>query len=106
MKDLLKLKEIPTAVFAAADKIAIGAIDALKDEGLSVPDDISIIGYDDIELAKYITPKLTTVRQNRKEIGKTAVDLLVKQIDEKAKLKINKIIPVELIERDSCKKID
>ncbi|MBC2456547.1 LacI family transcriptional regulator [Clostridium beijerinckii] len=106
MKGLLKLKEIPTAVFASADKIAIGAIDALKEEGLSVPDDISIIGYDDIELARYITPKLTTIRQDRKEIGKTAVDLLVKQINEKAKLKINKIIPVQLIERDSCKKLD
>jgi LacI family transcriptional regulator len=106
MKHLLKLKEIPTAVFAAADKIAIGAIDALKEEGLSVPEDISIIGYDDIELARYITPKLTTIRQNSKEIGKTAVDLLVKQINEKAKLKINKIIPVELMKRDSCKKIN
>ena len=106
MKGLLKLKEVPTAVFASADKIAIGAIDALKKEGLSVPEDISIIGYDDIELARYITPKLTTIRQDRKEIGKTAVDLLVKQINEKAKLKINKIIPVQLIERDSCKKLD
>jgi LacI family transcriptional regulator len=106
MINLLKLKERPTAVFAACDKVAIGAINAIKDSGLSVPDDISIIGFDDIELAKYTTPKLTTIRQNSVEIGKSAVDLLVKQINEKADLKINKIIPVELIERDSCKKID
>ncbi|MCD2346200.1 LacI family DNA-binding transcriptional regulator [Clostridium guangxiense] len=106
MKELLKLKEIPTAVFAAADKIALGAIDALKDEGLSVPGDISIVGFDDIELARYVTPRLTTIRQNREEIGKTAVDLLVKQINGKTKLKINKIIPVELIERNSCKRIE
>lgn len=105
MKELLKLKERPTAVFAACDKIAFGAIDAMKEEGVNVPEDISIIGYDDIEIARYITPKLTTIRQNREEIGKTAVDLLVKQINEKEKLKINKIIPVELVVRDSCKKL-
>jgi LacI family transcriptional regulator len=105
MKELLKLKERPTAVFAACDKIAFGAIDAMKEEGVSVPEDISIIGYDDIEIARYITPRLTTIRQNREEIGKTAVDLLVKQINEKEKLKINKIIPVELVVRDSCKKL-
>lgn len=106
MKQLLELKEMPTAVFAAGDKLAIGAIDALNEVGIKVPDDISIIGFDDIEIAKYLTPKLTTVRQNCEEIGKTAVDILVEQINEKTKLKINKIIPVEFIERDSCKKID
>lgn len=106
MKQLLELKERPTAVFAAGDKLAIGAIDALNEAGIKVPDDISIIGFDDIEIAKYLTPKLTTVRQNCEEIGKTAVDILVEQINEKTKLKINKIIPVEFIERDSCKKID
>jgi LacI family transcriptional regulator len=106
MKELLALKERPTAVFAACDKIAIGAINAVKEAGLNVPDDISIIGFDDIEIAIYITPKLTTIRQNCGEIGRTAVDLLVEQINQKAKLRINKIIPVELMQRDSCKKID
>ena len=106
MKELLKLKERPTAVFAACDKIAIGAINAANEAGLSIPDDISIIGFDDIEIARYITPKLTTIRQKCDEIGEAAVDLLVKQIKQKEKLKINKIIPVELMVRDSCKKID
>ena len=106
MKKLLKLKERPTAVLAAGDKVAIGAINAVKDAGLSVPDDISIIGFDDIDMVQYITPKLTTIRQNCDEIGKASVDLLVEQINKKEKLKINKLIPVELIERDSCKKIE
>lgn len=105
MKELLNLQERPTAVFTACDKIAIGAINAIKEVGLSVPEDISIMGFDDIEISRYITPRLTTIRQKCDEIGKTAVDLLVKQINEKAKLKINKIIPIELVERDSCKKI-
>lgn len=106
MKELLKLKERPTAVFASCDKIAIGAINAIKEAGLSVPDDISIIGFDDIEISRYITPSLTTIRQKCDEIGAAAVDLLVEQINQKAKLKINKIISVELMKRDSCKKID
>ncbi len=106
MKKLLALKDRPTAVFAACDKIAIGAINAIKDEGLSVPEDISIIGFDDIEIAQYLTPRLTTIRQNCNLIGNTAADLLVEQINKKTKLTINKIIPVEFIERDSCRKIE
>lgn len=105
MKELLELKERPTAVFVASDKMAIGAIDAVKDSGLRVPEDISIIGFDDIELAMYLTPKLTTLRQNAQEIGKEAIDLLVKQIDNKTKIAENRVIPVELIERESCKNI-
>ncbi|WP_160691244.1 LacI family DNA-binding transcriptional regulator [Clostridium sp. C2-6-12] len=105
MKNLLKLKERPTAVFVASDKIAVGAINALKEVGLSVPEDMSVIGFDDMELAEYIHPKLTTIREKYDEMGKTAVELLIKQIDEKKRFKINKMIPVELIERDSCKKI-
>ncbi|RII33419.1 LacI family transcriptional regulator [Clostridium chromiireducens] len=105
MKDLLNLKDRPTAVFAACDKIAIGAINAAKDAGIKIPEDISIIGFDDIEISEYLTPRLTTIRQSCNEIGRTAVDLLVEQINGKEKLKINKIVPVELVERDSCKRI-
>lgn len=105
MNDLLSLKERPTAVFVAADKMAIGAIEAIKEAGLSVPEDISIIGFDDIDMSKYLTPKLTTIKQNFDEIGKNAVDILIKQINAKTKLKINKVVPVKLIERDSCRKI-
>ena len=106
MKELLSLKDRPTAVFASGDKLAIGAIDAIKDAGLRVPEDISVIGFDNIEIAKYVTPKLTTIRQNCQEIGKAAVDILIEQINKKEKLKINKVIPVELIERESCRNID
>lgn len=106
MKELLSLKDRPTAVFASGDKLAIGAIDAIKDAGLRVPEDISVIGFDNIEIAKYVTPKLITIRQNCQEIGKAAVDILIEQINKKEKLKINKVIPVELIERESCRKID
>lgn len=105
MKGLLELEERPTAVFVASDKMSIGAIDAVKDAGLNVPDDISIIGFDDIEVAQYLTPRLTTLKQDGEQIGKMAIDLLVKQIDNKTKIKDSKSVPVKLIERESCKAI-
>lgn len=105
MTRLLKNLERPTAVFAAGDKVALGAIEAINDEGLKVPDDISVIGFDDSEISQYVTPKLTTVRQACDEIGKEAADILIDQINRKEKVTVNKVIPVELIIRDSCKKI-
>ncbi len=106
MEKLLKLKNRPTAVFIAGDKMALGAMEAIREAGLNVPEDISILGFDDIEISQYVTPKLTTIRQNCDEIGRAAVDILVEQINKKEKLKINKVIPVELIVRESCTKID
>lgn len=106
MNKLLSLKNPPTAVLGASDKIALGAIRAINNKGLRVPEDISVIGFDDIELAEYVTPRLTTIRQNCDEIGKAAIDILVEQIDKKEKLAINKVIPVELIVRESCAKLE
>ena len=106
MKKLLKLKDRPTAVFAAGDKLALGAIAAIRDEGMNVPDDFSVVGFDDIELARYVTPGLTTIRQNSTELGRSAADILVEQINQKKKLTVNKVIPVELVKRDSCRKIN
>ncbi len=102
MEKLLMLDDVPTAVFVAGDHMAIGAIEAIKERGLSVPEDISIIGYDDIEMAAYITPKLTTIKQDTDMIGYQAAKLLMKQIIQKKKLITSKRIPVELIIRDSC----
>lgn len=105
MRRILKLKDRPTAVFASGDKMALGAIAAIRDAGMDVPKDFSIIGFDDIELARYVTPGLTTVRQKSDKLGEAAADLLVQQINEKKKSIENIIIPVEFIERDSCMKI-
>lgn len=103
MERLLVLKQRPTAVFVASDLMAAAAIEAIVDKGLKVPEDISVIGFDDIELAQFLKPKLTTIRQNTEKIGEAAAQLLVDQI-EKNKKNIKCIIPVELIERNSCKK--
>lgn len=102
MEKLLQLESPPTAVFVAGDQMAIGAIEAVHEHGLRVPEDISIIGYDDIEMIKYITPKLTTIRQDTDEIGEAAAELLIEQMTAKERRTERRVIPVRLIERASC----
>ncbi|WP_214829727.1 LacI family DNA-binding transcriptional regulator [Exiguobacterium algae] len=102
MQQLLDLEDRPTAVFVAGDQMAIGAIEAIHENGLHVPNDISVIGYDDIEMIQYITPKLTTIRQDTDEIGEAAAELLLEQMTAKERSQERRIIPVKLIERASC----
>ncbi|WP_409252890.1 LacI family DNA-binding transcriptional regulator [Bacillus sp. SCS-153A] len=105
MASLLSLDTKPTAVFVAGDHMAIGAMEAIKEKGLKIPQDISIIGYDDIEMSAYVTPKLTTVRQDTDRIGAKAGELLMNQINQKKKLLTKEVIPVELMIRESCTSI-
>jgi DNA-binding LacI/PurR family transcriptional regulator len=101
MVKLLQLEDIPTAVFAAGDYMAIGAMRAAKDCGQEVPEDISIIGFDDIDISKFVTPSLTTIRQNTHLLGKNAAKILIDMIENKAPVH-TEVIPVELVKRDSC----
>src|SRR2546423_6637341 len=78
---LLGLAEPPTAIFAFNDNIAIGAIQAARARGLSVPEDLSVVGFDDVEHATIVTPALTTVRQPLAEMGRTAVSLLMRLLE-------------------------
>ncbi|WDU83823.1 substrate-binding domain-containing protein [Caloramator sp. Dgby_cultured_2] len=84
--------------------MAFGAINAAKEEGLRIPEDISIIGYDDLEMCRYFTPRLTTIRQNTELIGEQAANILIDAIDKKI-ARTSVIVPVELIIRDSCKSL-
>ncbi|OIJ17426.1 LacI family transcriptional regulator [Anaerobacillus alkalilacustris] len=104
MKQLIELGDRPTAVYAAGDMMAIGAINAINDHGLNCPQDFSIIGFDDIELSRYTNPKLTTIRQDTDLIGENAARVLLDQING------NKVfsavtIPVELKVRESTRKM-
>jgi DNA-binding LacI/PurR family transcriptional regulator len=76
MKQLLALPDRPTAVFAVSDRAAFGAMDAVKDAGLRIPDDISIVGIDDVRDSGYSSPPLTTYRVPKYDLGKTAVFVL------------------------------
>lgn len=104
MERLLKRAQDFTAVFAMSDVTALGAIRAIHDNGLKVPDDISVIGFDGIEIGQYMVPKLTTVAQPEIKIAEKVVDILLKQIagDEKA---IYEQTTFTLIEGDSVRKI-
>lgn len=102
MQELLKLPERPTAVFASGDLLALGAVMAAKDSGLSVPRDISVMGYDDIDLAGYVTPALTTIRQDTTLLGSRAADILFASIEGKQLDKEAILVPVEVVERESC----
>lgn len=99
-------KEIPTAIFAANDSMAIGAIKALQEMNLSVPEDISIIGFDDIAVARYMKPALSTVRMAIHQMASIATKNLISSIEENTKVKANYVVPVELVIRDTCSRPD
>ena len=80
MKQLLALVPRPTAVLASDDSTAIGVLKAIYDEGLRVPEDISVTGFDDIDIARYTTPALTTIRQPLDEMARQSLQLLIEQI--------------------------
>jgi len=94
---------LPDAVLASSDLMAIGAMTFLKDKGYHIPDDVSIIGFDDIQLCEIIQPKLTTIRQDYEEIGKRASQTLIDMIENKITNIDPVIIPSKLIVRESCK---
>jgi len=100
MEELLALDEPPTAVYAANDLMAIGAVQAVLKSGLRVPEDISIVGFDDIDLSSLIHPPLTTVHQPRREMGRESVRLLMERIDGDSPVK-NLLLNPSLVERGS-----
>lgn len=81
METLLAQEEQPDAVFAVSDSLAAGALRAIAQAGLRVPEDIAVVGFDGTELAEVVSPQLTTVEQPSRKIGRTAVTLLMKRID-------------------------
>jgi DNA-binding LacI/PurR family transcriptional regulator len=102
MKRLLVLPSRPTAVFARNDFTAIGAINAIKENGLRIPEDISIVGFDDIPMASHTAPALTTVRQPTRRQGSLAAEFLLRRIEAKEVVeREEKILECELIIRDS-----
>jgi LacI family transcriptional regulator len=104
-KKLLALPNPPTAIFAANDKTAIGAIEAINQAGLRVPDDVSIVGFDNIEEAAYCNGGLTTVDQSLDEMAQIAVKILLDLIQNKPLENQLHRVPTKLIIRNSCRSI-
>lgn len=102
MRQLLKHPQRPTAVLAVADTVAAGAMRAISEAGLRVPEDISVIGFDNVDLCSMITPTLTTMSQPRKRLGMTAVELIMEKISGDTEQK-SIYLPHELIVRQSTR---
>ena len=100
-KEMLARQLGITAIVASADILAIGAMKGLSEAGVKVPEDISIIGFDDLEIAKYLVPGLTTVKQRISAKGEEAVNLLVTGMNQEELPGQDVILPVHVVERDS-----
>ena len=100
MKQILASAERPTAVFCANDEIAVGAIRAAHESGLTVPDDLSIVGFDNVSLAANFLPAVTTIRQPVQELASEATSALIDLIENEEPVS-SKILSTELIVRDS-----
>lgn len=105
MLKALESKDKPTAFFMGNDAMAIGAYKAIYEFNLSVPNDISIVGFNDLPSAKYLIPSLTTVRIPSEYLGNAAVDLLLENLSSNRGYNKKVIIPTEFKIRESCKKI-
>ena len=103
MTNIFKKGKNPTAVFAFNDMSALGVMRAIRDQGLKIPGDIAIVGFDDIPIAAHFDPPLTTVRQPQEEMGKKGAEPLMKAIKEGKKGidKENIVLKAKLIVRKS-----
>ncbi len=101
VKKLLKKNTPFDAIFACDDEAAIGAMAALTDAGIDIPGQVSVVGFDDQTIAPFLNPPLTTIHAPFAEVGKKAVDILIKQINHQAVDSLT-VIPSELVIRHSC----
>ncbi|MEO7362762.1 MAG: LacI family DNA-binding transcriptional regulator [Gemmatimonadaceae bacterium] len=100
---LLRERETPDAIFCANDAMAVGAIGALHEAGLRVPDDIAVVGFDDIPIARFLTPPLTTVRVPIADLGSSATERLIDALRGGVPLAAHReVVPTSLVLRASC----
>jgi LacI family transcriptional regulator len=94
-----------TAIMCTADIVAVGVVKQLTEMGVKIPDDISVVGFDDLHIARYTSPSITTVSQNIGMKGRVAVDMIMDQINNKEKPGKTIVLPTEIVERKSVKRI-
>ncbi|MFN2130135.1 MAG: LacI family DNA-binding transcriptional regulator [Anaerolineae bacterium] len=100
---LLELPHPPTAIFSSNDVSAFGVMEAVREHGLRIPDDVSVVGFDDIPQAVQVHPPLTTVRQPLEEMGRTATRMLLEYIKDPQRPIERVELPTELVIRESCR---
>ena len=106
MQKILESDNLLTAIFAASDAIAFGAMRAIQEKGLSIPDDISIIGFNDTEMSSYTTPALTTISAPAYDMGQHGANLIYAATNLNINTPLKAKIPCQLMKRESCKKIN
>lgn len=99
-------RDYPTAILSVCDAAAIGLMKGLAEYNIRVPEDISIVGFDDINLAGVVYPGLTTLSQNKKEIGKIAVNTLIRNIEDKSLEPVHYLLDGIIVKRGSVKKLN
>ncbi|MDH4291446.1 MAG: LacI family transcriptional regulator [Dehalococcoidia bacterium] len=104
-KEVLQLKEVPTALFVANNQMTIGALNAVNELRIRIPEDLSLVSFDDMEWYSFLNPPLTTVEQSPYLMGKTAGEMLLQRINKKRKSVKKIIIPSRLIVRGSTAEI-
>ena len=102
---MLQTGNLPTAIFCANDTVALGAMRAFEDAGLHIPDDISLMGFDNIDMAQFVKPALTTISVPTWELGRLAVKVLMDRIETGRCYPLQVTLPFQLIERESCKSL-
>ena len=100
-REFISMKKKPTAIFAISDNMAVGAVKAIKEEGLKIPEDIAVVGFDNTQIASVYDPRITTISQPRYKLGEIAVDLLIKIIKGEKLEKNEYYLDHELIIRES-----
>ncbi|MPQ44830.1 LacI family DNA-binding transcriptional regulator [Clostridium tarantellae] len=101
--EILERGQMPEGVICASDEIAIGVINALRDKGVKVPEEVSVVGFNDIYSAQVVYPRLTTVAQPMYDMGSIAMRMLIKLINQKTLEEGHFVLPYKLVERESCK---
>ena len=99
---LARLAERPTAIIAATDTLALGLIHAAYAHGISVPGELSVVGFDDIRFSQYVRPRLTTIRSPLDRLAETGVDLLFERLGDQDTPARTEVLPVELVVRESA----
>ncbi len=104
--DFLSMKPVPTALFSCNNVMTVGVLTALKEKKIAVPDEISLIGIDDLKLAPFLCPPLTVVTQPGYNMGAIALELLIQRIEQRTSVDVQEVIlKPRLIVRESCRSV-
>ncbi|GAB1483093.1 LacI family DNA-binding transcriptional regulator [Treponema sp.] len=106
MLSLINTGKLPTALFCGNDTVALGVMRALRENDISIPQDISIVGFDNIDTIAYVKPGLTTIAIPTKELGRLAVKVLLDKLETKRDYTVHVNIPFKLLERESCRMLE